>query len=59
MDKEIEHKQRSAVRMANGDWRTECTCGAWWTQRKESSPEHLQSIFESHVKYFNNKTLVL
>lgn len=46
-----EHNIVQTIKMANGDWRTECTCGAHWTQPGSRSPEFLQGLFESHVAY--------
>ena len=40
-------------------WRSRCQCGAEWTHPAGRPKEEMDSIFESHVRYFHNKTLVL
>lgn len=42
------------------DMSASCSCGANWTYPKSSTMEHMRSIYESHLKYFNRpKTVTL
>lgn len=43
----------------NGEWRSTCLCNASWTHPKSRTHEEMSSIFESHIKYFKNKTVIL
>lgn len=36
-----------------------CRCGAHWSLKAGSTAQDVTSLFQSHVRYFNNKTLVL
>lgn len=38
----------------NGEYRARCTCGATWTYQARSTMEHMQSVYESHLKYFTH-----
>lgn len=57
MSETAEHKLVQSIRMANGDWRTECSCGAHWSNDSKRSPEYLQSIFDSHVGYSKHEAI--
>lgn len=36
-----------------------CLCGAHWSHDAKVKIEEVEEIMKAHVKYFNNKTLVL
>lgn len=40
-------------RRSSGDLEVNCSCGAIWTFGAERSMKHMDSIYESHLKYFN------
>lgn len=36
-----------------------CSCGSRWSFDSKTSHESMQSIYDSHIRYFNRKTEVL
>lgn len=34
-----------------------CSCGAMWTHPKNTTPEKIQSIYESHVAYCKHEPM--
>lgn len=51
--KELEHKITRFRLPGSNDWRVECSCGASWTHKKDETEEKIESIFQSHLRYFN------
>lgn len=54
-----EHSVIIAFVETDNEYKVECVCGAKWTHGKDATKSYMESIFDSHVKYFNNKTMVL
>lgn len=54
--KEQEHQTTRTVR-ANGQQQIDCSCGAMWVHGKDETPEQLESIYQSHLGYFNRPKL--
>lgn len=57
----VETRAQVLMAFSTSVWelRSSCTCGAVWTHPLNRTQEELDSIFLSHVRYFNNRTMVL
>lgn len=52
MTDEIKHEEVERWKRPD-KYLVKCACGEVWSQPANSTPEHLASIFASHVAYFN------
>lgn len=43
--------------MKGDGFRAKCSCGEEWTYGSISTMEDMQSIYESHLQYFNHKKM--
>jgi hypothetical protein len=53
----VEHKETRVYDLSGV--RSECTCGAHWTHPITRLAQEMDSIFASHVKYFERTTVTL
>jgi hypothetical protein len=54
-----EVKHFETITITNTKIISNCSCGARWSHSKNRSEEEIEAIFKAHVKYFNDRTLVL
>jgi hypothetical protein len=53
----VKHKETRVYDLSGV--RSECTCGAHWTHPITRLAQEIDSIFASHVKYFERTTVTL
>lgn len=55
----VKHEEKRLPRADGGDTLSVCYCGAQWSHPARRPEAEMDSIFASHVRYFENKTVVL